>query len=334
MKNVKVKNITQPTDQDREIVRMLVRIRDDFQGMRKRIDNRTGMKADGTRQNVDDRELRVDDLATLSSVRDAVHQQEDAVEKSLKKVLRRFPIYREWLKGVKGVGTISAGWIIAEYDIRKATTVSKMWQFTGLNPGMRRGKKRIDNKDGTFSIVTTDTMIRGDKLTEGFIAPFNKRLRTAMVGVLADSFLKSDIRYRDASDGEYESAINAYKRINNKGKKQIILSMRGYGKMYVEYKARLEQEDSEVDEISKKGAKAKPVAWKDAKPAHRDRAARRHMVKEFLKDLYAAWRKIEGLPARKPYAEEYLGKKHGGFVGKPIPINNPKKKSEPGEVRI
>ena len=52
------------------------------------------------------------------------------------------------------------------------------------------------------------------------------------------------------------------------------------------------------------------VAWKDAYVAHRHKAANRKMIKEFLKDVYVAWRTIEGLPVREPYSEEYLGKKH------------------------
>ena len=276
----KVKNIPKPTEQDREAVRFLVRVREDFQGMRKRIDNRTGMKADGTPQNVAERSIRVEDVAMFSAVRDAAHEQEKAIEKNLKKALERFPIYRDWLKGVKGVGTISAGWIIAEYDIHKATTVSKLWQFTGLNPGMVVGKKRIENKDGSFSFASTGKMIRGDKLTAGFVAPFNKRLRTAMVGVMADGFIKAQNEY--------------------------------CMQYYYPYKERLANEDNEVEEISKAGAKPKSIAWKDAKKAHRDRAAKRYMVKMFLKDLYVAWRTIEGLPVREPYAEEYLGRRHAG----------------------
>jgi len=34
------------------------------------------------------------------------------------------------------------------------------------------------------------------------------------------------------------------------------------------------------------------------------------MVKMFLKDLYVAWRELEGLEIRRPYEEEYLGRVH------------------------
>ena len=51
-------------------------------------------------------------------------------------------------------------------------------------------------------------------------------------------------------------------------------------------------------------------SWKDETKGHRDNAARRYMIKMFLKDLYVVWRTVEGLPVRAPYQEEYLGHKH------------------------
>jgi hypothetical protein len=251
-------------------VRMLVRAREDFQAMRKRMDNRIGRKADGSDQNIDERAFRSEDVANVSGIADEARAQEKAIEKMLHRALKRFPIYTEWLSGVKGVGDIAAGWIVAEYDIHVATTVSKLWQFTGLNPGMVMGKKRVENKDGTFSYVPTGEMVRGDRLTPGHVAPFNKRLRTAMVGVLADGFIKAQNSYAL----EY----------------------------YYPYKHRLEHSEK----VSPGG---KP--WCDESKGHRDRAAKRYMIKMFLADLYVAWRTIEGLPVRPPYHEEKIGHRHG-----------------------
>ena len=271
------------TQANREAIRMLVRAREDFQSMRKRMDNRIARKADGTSQKVEnmtERLIAPADVATFAGVADAAKRQEGEIEKQMKKVLKRFPIYTEWIEKQKGVGPISAGWILAEIDIEKATTVSKIWQFCGLNPGLIPGKKRVENKDGSFSLVPTGKMIRGDRLTPGHVAPFNKRLRTALAGVMASGFIKSQNDY--------------------------------CLRYYYPYKARLEQEVNTVEEIRKAGSKAEDVAWKDAKKAHRDRAAQRYMLKMFLRDLYVAWREIEGLPVRPPYQEEYLGKRHTG----------------------
>ncbi len=265
-------------ENDRQAVRMLVRLREDFQAMRKRMDNRIGRKADGTAQNIEARPFRPEDYDNFSSLADAAREQEKVIEKMLRQTLKRFPVYTEYLKNVKGVGEIAAGWIIAEYDIEKATTVSKLWQFTGLNSGLVQGKKRVENKDGSFSYISTGQMVRGDKLTPGHVAPFNKRLRTAMVGVLADGFIKAQSSY----------ALD----------------------YYYPYKERLANEDN----IPTTADPEKGKAWKDDSKGHRDRAAKRYMIKMFLKDLYVAWRTLEGLPVRAPYQEEYLGHVHGKAI--------------------
>lgn len=273
-------------------VRLLVRAREDFQAQRKRMDNRIGRKADGEDQNVPERMIRQSDLGDFIAIADTAKEQEVLIEKRLKHVLKRFPIYNEWLADVKGVGTIAAATIIAEFDIAIATTVSKMWQYAGLNPSTVMGKKRVktdspktyEPKRGEvikrgedFVLVQTDEPIRGDKLTEGFVSPFNTRLRTALCGVLADGFIKCQAPY----------ALEHY----------------------YPYKERLAHSDKMTTEVQK-GGKAIQVAWKDAKPAHRDRAAKRFMIKRFLADLYVAWRTIEGLEVRPPYQEQYLGHVH------------------------
>ena len=106
-------------------------------------------------------------------------------------------IWKHFLKDVKGIGPLMAGVIVSEYDIYEASTVSKMWQFTGLNPGMVRGRKLADGEGDKKVIIKADEMVRGDKLTPGFLAPFNKWLRTKMCGVLGASFLKASSPYAE-----------------------------------------------------------------------------------------------------------------------------------------
>jgi hypothetical protein len=272
-------------------IRTLVRMREDFQAMRKRMCNRLGLKADGTDQDLKEhRNIREDDFENFKIFAKAAFNQEKEIEKELSKMLKRFSIYNEWLKNVKGIGVIAAAQILGNFDIEKATTVSKMWQYAGLNVGLVPGKIRVEVKKykkemgeivTTYYddkgkpeeyIVVTNEMIRGDKLTSGFVSPFNKSLRAALLGVMADGFIKCQNEY----------CMNHY----------------------YPYKLRLEQNHNEVLHLKKM------VAWKDVTKGHRDRAAKRKMVKEFLKDLYQEWRTIEGLPVRVPYAEEYLGKVH------------------------
>lgn len=260
-------------------LRILVRAREDFQAQRKRMDNRIGRKADGTDQSIEGREFQSDDVDTFVQIADAAKEQEKVIEKRLAKVLNQYPIWTGWLKGVKGVGTISAAHIISEIDIHIATNASKITQYAGMNPGMVRGKKRKNLPNGAFETITTNTLVRGDKATSGFILPYNKRLKTALLGVLADSFIKSQNYY--------------------------------CMEFYYPYKERLANSDKLVKE-NKGGGKVVEIPWKEATPNHRNMAARRYMIKMFLHDLYAQWREIEGLPVRPPYQEEYLGHRHTG----------------------
>lgn len=287
-------------EQDRQVVRMLVRAREDFQAMRKRMDNRIGRKANGDAQNIEERTMRPEDVAMFQGIADEARKMEAQVEKDLNKVLKRFPVYTEFLAKVNGVGPIAAGWIVGEYDIHKATTVSKLWQFTGLNSGMVQGKKRVENEDGTFSLVSTGEMVRGDKLTPGHVAPFNKRLRTAMVGVLADGFIKSGLRWREIPPEEFVEDTVYCKMKDGKPMAAVISTPQ-----VREYMAEKERV------LHKEG-------WKEESPGHRDRHAKRKMIKGFLRELYNAWRALEGLHVRETYQEEYLGHKHASRGSEPV----------------
>ena len=204
--------ITSPVTQaDIQAVRTLVRARMDFQAMRKSMSNRIGKKADGSDQNISDgRMFMPADIDSFVSIADEAKRQEGRIERMLLKTLKRFPVYNEFLERVKGVGPISAGWIVCNINIEVATTVSKIWQYCGLNPGMVQGKKRIPKskhsgekivrevagKDGKVDlIVLSGDLIKGDRATPGYVLPYNKPLRTALVEVMADGFIKAQNPY-------------------------------------------------------------------------------------------------------------------------------------------
>ncbi len=289
--------------QDQITLRIYVRTREDFQAMRKSMDNRLGLTATGTHQKLkQERFFAVEDLENFNLIFQEAKRNEVAMEKMLRRALKRFPFYLNWLSQVKGIGEIAAGWILGEFDITKADTVSKLWQYAGLNPGLVPGQKRVlaekykpemgeqvkvirDEKGNDIAYhIRTNQLVRGDKATEGFILPFNKNLRTSLVGVLAPGFIKCQSPY----------AL----------------------KYYYPYKARLEQEQNRVSSIGNRD-EGKP--WQEVSKGHRDNAAKRYMIKMFLKDLYVAWRTHEGLPVRVPYAEEYLGIVHQWWrISKPM----------------
>jgi hypothetical protein len=187
---------------NKENLRTLVKTLYDFQSMRIRVSNRLKKKKDGSDQDaVDKVDLEPETIPAMVDVWQDSESIEKSLTKAIKAELKNHPVYNDFLKDVKGCGPLMSAVIISEYDIHRATTVSKLWQFTGLNPGMVRGiKPSGSRKDGTYKIVKTDTMVRGDRRTAGFLSPFNGWLRAKMCGVLAGSFMKCNSPYREFYD--------------------------------------------------------------------------------------------------------------------------------------
>jgi len=284
--------------QERKELKALVRTMYDYQAMRTVTANRLRFKKDEEEMNedfMDDAEISEKDYDAVNFTYETSKRVEKRLEKEIRKIVRQEPIYEKYLVKVLGCAELMAAAIICEVDIERATTVSKIWQFAGLNPGQVKGKKivKITKKTDTSAlikqyenqkgeqcgIIVSDDLVRGDRKTPGYVAPFNSWLRTKLCGVLAGGMIK-------ASGSVNEEKINYAT------------------KFYYPYKARLQQEENKVMHLGKE------TAWKDTSKGHQDSAAKRYMIKMFLKDLYVAWRTIEGLEVRKPYQEEYLGHKH------------------------
>lgn len=293
--------------QEKSELRAMMRSLYDFQDLRKRQANRLKRKVDGSAQedNGTDAQMAPESKDDLETCWSQVNGVEKEFLKVLTKKIRLFPEWNMFLKDVKGIGPLMAAVLICEIDIEKASTVSKIWQYAGMNPGLVPGKKPGKER-GTY--VVTGEMVRGDRPTVGFILPYNKFLKTKMLGVLADCFIKAQSPYV---------------------------------KFYYDYKSRLENEDrvingdqkgrrwnepSEVPELDKDGnvkyrKRRNPetgkmedtdevVMKRTGMGIRRDKAAKRYMVKMFLRDYYTNVRTLYGLEVRPPYEEEYLNRRH------------------------
>ncbi len=218
-------------------LKVAVKAHYDYQYLRIQIGNRLGMKKDGGDINRESYPIYEDDRQILESYYKNAKEMEEGSFEFIKSKIKSMPIWKDFLKDIKGVGPTMTAVIVSEIDIYIATTVSKIWKFSGVH-----------TVDG-LSVRP----VKGQK------NDWNKYLRSKLLGVLGPSFLRSNSPYREYYD-------------NYKFRKQSA----GWGKSDM----------------------------------HRHRAALRYMVKMFLRDLYIAWRGIEGLSIRPPYCEEYLGKKH------------------------
>jgi hypothetical protein len=192
-------------------------------------------------------------------------------------VLGEYPIYVEFLEGVRGIGPAMAGVIVSEIDIGKARHPSSLWKYAGIDVGPDgAGRSRREEHMVDVEYVTKD----GDtKVRKGIT--YNPFLKTKLMGVLTSSFLR-------AGDNKYADIYNGYKtRLEN----HAVYGVANDAARIAEFK-----------EVKKQ---------KYGPKGHRHNMAMRYMAKQFLVDLYVAWRTLEGLPVNVPYAEAKLGMKHG-----------------------
>lgn len=104
---------------------------------------------------------------------------------------------------------------------------------------------------------------------------FNPFLKTKLLGVLASSFLR-------VGDSPYRTIYDEYK---NRMENHATWGIANEGAV-----------DADKHKVTSKG--------------RRHKMSMRYMIKMFLIDLYVDWRKLEGLPVSKPYAEDKLGRVH------------------------
>ena len=148
----------------------------------------------------------------------------------------------------------------------------KVYALVGRSgTGKSYHSKLVAAKHHIDLIIDDGLLIRGDRMTKGFQRPYNARVRTKLLGVLATCMIKAG--------GEYY-------------------------KVYKDAKTRYENSREPI------GGRTDGLTWHDTSPSHRDKAAKRKMIRRFLEDGYPIWRELWGLPARCPYAEEYLGIRH------------------------
>lgn len=254
------------TQEKRHYIKALTKSLYDFQNYRIRTAGRLNLKADKTAQkdNGTKAYLTLRAIESLQECFSYIEKVETMFSRKLTQAIKEMPEWTGFLADIRGLGPLMAAVLISEIDIEKATTVSKIWQFAGLNSGSVKGKKI---KNG--SAVETNDLIRGDKPARGYILPYNKFLKTKLMGVLSICLIRTNSPYRKYYDG---------------------------------YKSRLENSEQVIT--------GKDCKWCETSALHRDVAARRYMIKMFLKDYYIAVRSIYGMEIRNCYQEEYLGHIH------------------------
>ena len=125
--------------------------------------------------------------------------------RNLESALGEFPVYTQFLKPIKGIGSAMAGVIVSEIDIHKAKYPSSLWKYAGLDVAPN-GEGRSRRKVHLVEQKYIDG--EGDEMTKMGIT-FNPFLKTKLVGVLAGCLIK-------AGNVEYGEVYRNYKhRIEN-----------------------------------------------------------------------------------------------------------------------
>ena len=320
--------MNETTEMLREKLKNAVRFFYDLQRLRIQSDSRADKKAKKAEAHLDEADKRF-----LSRTSDGLEKLEKEALKEVGRLVQDIPIYKEFLSPIDGVAETMGGLLCAEVDIVKCETVSKLWAWCGL---------AVVEEDGRGVAAHP---VRGEKLH------YNPLMKSKMLGVLGECLIKVcsldaggyhkniPIRGPDGKilkepdpedptkkvtvtrrvpwEGEtpYRKYYDEYKHRKENTMVDQCMGCRGTGKV-----SRVDR-DSEVEQGAKKprgqvkcpncNGTGGPAPW-GACAKHRHRAAIRYMVKRLLADMWVAWRTLEGLSVRPPYAEEYLKRVHHG----------------------
>ena len=208
-------NVKVLTKEQKKKIRELVEVYYDYQDCRIGTSNRLAVKKNGEEQNKEFPQVPLKEIPEIVDILDNARDLENNISKLIKNELKGIPVYEKFLKKVKGCGYIMSAVLISYIDIEKATNASKIVQYAGLNSGMVLGKKKNDKGE----IVTTGDLVRGDKATKGYLLPYNKKLKTKLLGVLADCFIKSNSQYKVYYDNYKTRLSNSEAFVNGTNRK-------------------------------------------------------------------------------------------------------------------
>lgn len=151
-------------------------------------------------------------------------RQEQAHFRKLEGILEAdFPIWEGFIKGVRGCGPAMAAVILSEVDIENTPTVAALWALAGVDvapDGRGRSRRREHLVKRTYEDEDGNEQER-DSIT------FNPFLKTKLVGVLADSFIKCGGPYREVYDN-YKHRITNHPNHKDKSKGHLNNMARRY----------------------------------------------------------------------------------------------------------
>lgn len=185
-------------------------------------------------------------------------ETEEGLVKVVEREVKLHPMWDAFFSGVKGCGPLMSAVCLAYLDPYKARHASSFWRYAGLDVQRDNDKDKMRGV-GKWYTEERPYIDKDGKEQMKKSLTYNPFLKTKLVGVLGSSFLRAKDSY--------------------------------YGKVYYDYKNRLDNRDE------------------DFSPIVKHRMATRYAVKMFLRDMWVVWRELEGLEVTDPYEVAKLGHK-------------------------
>lgn len=207
--------------QHRAALRRKVKYFYDLQRLRMQTAGRHKVKEGGAHEV----ELNEIDLLLLERRSDTLLAAEKTALKDVDDHLKTDRFYMDYLKGIKGIGPTMAGVILSEIDITRCETPSALWAYAGLAPVKAKRCKKCNQVVKAISkpvghgatyehtwktlpkgcekeVFHTDVYDSGRaaRPTKGEKLPYNKFLKTKLVGVLGSILIKCNAPHRKFYD--------------------------------------------------------------------------------------------------------------------------------------
>lgn len=275
----------------------------------------------------------------------------------LEKVLMRIPIYRDYLKGVDGLGAAMGGVIVSEINIHAAEYPSSIHAYAGLDTVItgyyvdKKGEEQTVRgdeiakfyEDGDLDKIMTvsgyevkfrsvgrsrkgpclikrEYTAKDGKVSTRDSITFNPWLKTKLVGVLAGSFLKRSSTFVDGKKMGVEKRTALAKSLGWKSSSKSELSSTKQVDAFLSLQGyELEFAPGKWAEYyyNYKNRISNMPEHAEKTEFHIHNMAVRFMIKRFIVELYTVWREMEGLPVAEEYSVAKLGMEHGKAKGRP-----------------
>ena len=243
---------------------------------------------------------------------DRLEDIEKDLTKKLDIQLKAVPLYQQWLDGVKGIGPrLAAAWIsyiqvtyktLEELNIKEEELTEVQKTFSVKTKG---DKMRYPTIRGIGAFATISKLWKwcgiGVEDGEAPRREHGKKLGSHPKMAALAWMTGQQFRLLKGKDSYYEQLYVKYKEELYAGQYGKAVEDPTQCKRYIPCKERLGKAATRLGRDPKKFPCKK----------HVDNMAMRKAVKEFIKDLWINWRKIEGLPLTGTYEEDVLGHKHG-----------------------